>query len=116
MDDQSKFGIDSVKSCNIYLEQYKECLRPMNKFYHFYTYGNLKNNNGECIYWKDNYDDCIMWFATGNSNVRKRFLERKRKMFENQNKKQTDVWTYRTNPPEMWHLPGSLRYDKQAET
>ena len=102
-------NITELLGCNTFLEEYNECQKLVNKFHHFYTYGNFQNI--DCNYWKNYYNDCVMWITTGDTDAKNRLLQRKEIAQKNLSKNKTDTWNYRCSPPEMWSFPGKLRYD-----
>ena len=99
--------------CSSYWAEYIECRKFSNMFYHYYTYGNLQKMH--CGFWKSNYDDCMMWFISANVDAKNRLLDREEKLLNRLCNKQTDIWNYRSEPPEMWSFPGNLRYNRSKQ-
>ena len=105
-----KKNSSTVDNCGLYLEEYTECQKLIHKFYHYYTFGHFRNIN--CEQSKNNYIDCILWCKFKDLDAKKRLQESIQQKFEHIKESRTKVWTYRTDPPEMWHSPGNLRYAK----
>ena len=90
--------------CKVFLEEFAECKKQINKVYHYYTYGHSRDIN--CQVWKKNYDNCVLWISKKDEKAKEKMISSENTRANNVFKNQTSVWKYRLKPPEMWDFPG----------
>ncbi|KAJ0019260.1 hypothetical protein NQD34_006829 [Periophthalmus magnuspinnatus] len=94
--------------CEDYWSEFRHCKSLLNKFHHYYTYG----ESPSCQQWSQDYKNCKQWESHKDLKAKEDLQQSERTRVAEQ-QQFTPVWKLRKEPPKDWHLP--LNQEKSQE-
>ncbi|XP_020776050.2 UPF0545 protein C22orf39 homolog [Boleophthalmus pectinirostris] len=88
------------RTCEDYWSEFRHCKSLLNKFRHYYTYG----DSPCCQQWREDYKNCKQWESHQDPKAKEDLLTSERNRVAEQHKF-TPVWKLRKEPPKDWHMP-----------
>lgn len=107
--------IEIIRDCDDYHQEYTACKSLSNRIHTYYAYGYLGTKE-KCASWRDMYDLCMQWKKYRNDEARETLQGMEKALADDVVRNRTNVWTYRDSPPVMWHFPGKLRREFNANS
>nr|XP_039259598.1 UPF0545 protein C22orf39 homolog [Styela clava] len=99
-----------IRDCSDYYEEYKACKSLSNKIQTYYAFGYYKKKS-ECQSWKEMFNLCKKCTLENDEEAKQTLVAMEKANADDVIRNRTNIWTYRDEPPPMWHFPGKLAED-----